>query len=517
MRLVVTFKDRVGIAQEILAQMARRQLSVVNVEVDMSHVYIDAPDLHEPYFLETRAALFSVPGVVAVEAIEMLPGMRQRLHLEALLAAMADPVLAVDAGGGLINANPAATPLADGSRDAGGQVTLHQLLDDRALADELLRQGFRVPAREISVRGKPFLLDVRPIHDPAYGADAPPVGGLITLHAPQRIGERLHALQHPDDHGFDAILGSSTALRAVKERAVRMAGTDSPLMLLGETGTGKELIALACHQASGRHEAPFLALNCAALPESLAESELFGYAPGAFSGAQRGGKPGLLEMADGGSVFLDEVGEMSPYLQAKLLRFLNDGRFRRVGGSRETQVDVRIISATHRNLERMVAEGDFREDLYYRLNVLTLQVPPLRERRDDIPLLAQHFIRRACTQSGRPPVRLSGAALDKLTANDWPGNVRQLQNVIFRTVTMQDRPLIDAEDVDLAGAVGPTNDTLQPEQITDWTAAIDDFERVLLTRLYPHYPSSRRLATRLNTSHTMIANKLRKHRIRRSP
>ena len=156
-------------------------------------------------------------------------------------------------------------------------------------------------------------------------------------------------------------------------RARRLARLDAPLLIHGETGTGKELIARACHTASERSNEPFLALNCAALPENLAESELFGYAAGAFTGAQRGGKPGLLELAEKGSVFLDEIGEMSPYLQAKLLRFLNDGSFRRVGGEREIKVNVRIISATHRDLKQMVLDGGFREDLYYRLNVLTLE------------------------------------------------------------------------------------------------------------------------------------------------
>lgn len=221
------------------------------------------------------------------------------------------------------------------------------------------------------------------------------------------MGERLSALHHDHAEGFDALLGESPAIRTLKARALRVAALDAPLLVHGETGTGKELVARACHAVSSRHAAPFLALNCAALPESLAESELFGYAPGAFTGAQRGGKPGLMELANQGTVFLDEIGEMSPYLQAKLLRFLSDGSFRRVGGDREVKVDVRIISATHRDLERMVAEGSFREDLFYRLNVLNLEVPPLRDRGQDILMLAHFFMQQACTQIQRPACRLT--------------------------------------------------------------------------------------------------------------
>jgi transcriptional regulator of aroF, aroG, tyrA and aromatic amino acid transport len=268
--------------------------------------------------------------------------------------------------------------------------------------------------------------------------------------ASHRLGGRIHALQHAGA-GFDAIIGDSEPVRALKVRAARVAAVDAPLLIVGETGTGKELVAQACHAASVRADAPFLALNCAALPESLAESELFGYVSGAFSGAQRGGKPGLIEMAEGGTVFLDEIGEMSLYLQAKLLRFLNEGRFRRIGSEREVQVNVRIISATHRNLRKMVAEGGFREDLFYRLNVLQLEVPPLRERPDEILLLARHFIQRACAQAQKPQCRLTARACAALVANSWPGNVRQLQNVVFRAITMSDQCTLEAADLDLAG------------------------------------------------------------------
>jgi transcriptional regulator of aroF, aroG, tyrA and aromatic amino acid transport len=272
------------------------------------------------------------------------------------------------------------------------------------------------------------------------------------------------------------------------------------------------LVAHACHVVSPRRDAPFLALNCAALPESLAESELFGYTSGAFSGAQRGGKPGLIEMAEGGTVFLDEIGEMSLYLQSKLLRFLSDGKFRRIGSEREIKANVRIISATHRNLDQMVAERSFREDLFYRLNVLNLQVPPLRERLDDIPLLTRYFIERACAQAQKPICRLSAAANAALCSNAWPGNVRQLQNVIFRAITMSDNRLLEVADLDLAGTGGAPGQAMSLDA-DDWEAAVATFERGLLQRLYPQYPSSRKLAARLKTSHSMIAVKLRKYGI----
>ena len=312
--------------------------------------------------------------------------------------------------------------------------------------------------------------------------------------------------------GFEAILGQSAAIRSLKQRAARMALVDAPLMIRGETGTGKELVAQACHAGSPRRDQPFFALNCAALPESLAESELFGYASGAFTGALRGGRPGLLELTDGGTLFLDEVGEMSPYLQAKLLRFLNDGSFRRVGGERDLKVNVRIISATHRALEDMVASGAFRQDLLFRLDVLQLNLPPLRERTEDILPLAQVFLERACAQIGRPRARLSRAAGEALLANPWHGNVRQLQNVVFRAVTLSDAAVIDVPALELAGAdVSAASTASAQEEVTTLEEAVAGFERGLLQRLLPDHPSTRKLAERLGTSHSAIAARLRRY------
>lgn len=512
MRIDVQFADRVGIAHEILAVLARRNMNVVAVEVDTADVFIDIPELTENLLPPLREDFLRVSGVLDVKVVDVLPGARRRLHLDTLMAVMADPVMAVDAEGRIVAANAAAAVVADMSEAELHGKTLQELFGESSLQSELLEGGFRAPPREVRLHGEPFLLEVTPVSEHADSSLTQTVGGVITLHAPRRLGGRLHALQHSGG-GFDAIIGESEPIRALKARAARVAVVDAPLLIVGETGTGKELVAQACHAASSRSSAPFLALNCAALPESLAESELFGYMSGAFTGAQRGGKPGLIEMAEGGTVFLDEIGEMSLYLQAKLLRFLNDGKFRRIGSDREIKVNVRIISATHRNLRKLVAEGTFREDLFYRLNVLHLDVPALRERPDDILLLARHFIERACAQAQKPICRLSADACAALVANPWPGNVRQLQNVVFRAITMTDKRVLDASDFDLAEGGVMTEDTGVRQESDDWEKSVAAFERALLEKLYPQYPSSRKLAMRLKTSHSMIANKLRKYRI----
>ncbi|ARU89562.1 sigma-54-dependent transcriptional regulator [Pseudomonas sp. M30-35] len=508
MRIHVTFIDRVGITQEVLALLGGRNLNLDAVEMVPPNVYIDAPTLSPEVLDELREALFKVHGVQAVNIVDILPGQRRRLQLDALLAAMSDPVLAVDSQGRVLLANPALIALCEQEPEG---LALGDLFANSTLQHELLEQNFRLPMREVTLNGQALLLDAMPISGTAGAGQLQLAGALLTLYEPSRIGARLSALHHDHAEGFDSLLGDSVAIRTLKARALRVATLDAPLLIQGETGTGKELVARACHTSSARCDAPFLALNCAALPESLAESELFGYAPGAFTGAQRGGKPGLLELANHGTVFLDEIGEMSPYLQAKLLRFLSDGTFRRVGGEREVKVDVRILSATHRDLEKMVREGSFREDLYYRLNVLNLEVPPLRARGQDILLLARHFMRQACAQIQRSPCRLAPDTYPALLGNHWPGNVRQLQNVIFRAAAISENNLVLIDDLDIAGTAVAAQ---SPEDaVESLEAAVAGFEKALLERFYGSHPSTRQLANRLQTSHSAIAVRLRKYGI----
>jgi transcriptional regulator of aroF, aroG, tyrA and aromatic amino acid transport len=508
MRIDVFFADRVGIAHEILATLARRTLDVSAVEVDPPHIYLEAPALSALDMAALRSELIKVDGVQSVAELAMLPGARRRLYLDALLASQTDPVLAVDGCGVVMVANAAAVTASGVPEAQLTGMSLQALTGDAQLAQALIGQGYCLPVSEVQIGGERYQLETVALHE-ASGSVA---GAVLTLYAPHRLGERLSALQNYSAGGFEAILGQSPAIRQLKQRAARMAQVDAPLLIRGETGTGKELVAHACHAGSRRRTQPFFALNCAALPESLAESELFGYAPGAFTGALRGGRPGLLELTDGGTLFLDEVGEMSPYLQAKLLRFLNDGSFRRVGGERELKADVRIISATHRALEGMVAAGSFRQDLLFRLDVLQLNLPPLRERTEDILPLAQVFLERACAQIGRPSARLSKAAGNALLANPWLGNVRQLQNVIFRAVTLSEAPVLDTGDLELAGAAAAESGTTA-DAVESLEEAVAGFERGLLQRLFPQYPSSRKLAERLGTSHSAMAIRLRKYGI----
>jgi two-component system, NtrC family, response regulator PilR len=247
-------------------------------------------------------------------------------------------------------------------------------------------------------------------------------------------------------HQFSNIIGSSDAMVSIFQLVETIAPTSSTVLISGESGTGKELVARAIHFNSQRRDRPFVALNCGALSETLLDSELFGHVRGAFTGADTN-KKGLIEVAEKGTIFLDEIGEMAPIVQVKLLRVLQERKFRRLGGTDEVDADIRIIAATNRDLSKMVAEGMFREDLFYRINVIPLRLPALRERRDDIPLLAEHFARRFAADMGKKITGISGGAMAFLRAYSWPGNIRELENALERAVALERTPSILAESL----------------------------------------------------------------------
>jgi len=279
-----------------------------------------------------------------------------------------------------------------------------------------------------------------------------------------------------------SIIGQATAMQDVFRAIGRLAGSSMTVLITGESGTGKELVARALHQHSPRAGRAFVALNMAAIPAELLESELFGHEKGAFTGADAR-RAGRFEQADGGTLFLDEIGEMSPGLQTRLLRVLAEGEFYRVGGQAAIRVDVRVIAATNQDLGRAVEEGRFREDLYHRLNVMRIRIPPLRERREDIPLLLEHYLRKAADELAVPPKLVSRDALEALEAFEWPGNVRQLVNACRRLTVIAPGREIRLSDLpgELGGAQAPARDTDWDEALATWArAALDAGQTPLL-------------------------------------
>lgn len=314
---------------------------------------------------------------------------------------------------------------------------------------------------------------------------------------------------------FEGIIGRSQPMRDLFQLLETVASTSSTVLVTGETGTGKELAARAIHHNSPRRTNRFMALNCSAIPETLLEAELFGHVRGAFTGAV-GNRQGRLEQAHRGTLFLDEVGTMSPALQAKLLRVLQEREFERVGDSHTVKIDVRVIAATHSDLLKMVAEGTFREDLYYRLNVIPIRMPSLRERREDIPLLVQHFLDKLSAEAGRPPVTVSQDVMRRLMAHPWPGNVRQLENAVERALAFsKGRPQIEVADLspEIQNLPAPeiAAEAALPDEGVDLARYVEAVELSLIKRSLERTQGNKRQAARLlNLKRTTLIEKLKR-------
>ncbi len=325
-----------------------------------------------------------------------------------------------------------------------------------------------------------------------------------------------------EDREFKNIIGTSKAIEQVKNMTLTIAKSNSTVLLRGESGTGKEVFAKAIHDISPRCNKNFIAINCAALPETLLESELFGYEPGSFTGAMIGGKDGIIKEASEGTLFLDEIGEMPMFIQAKLLRVIQEGKIRKIGSNKEEDIDVRIIAATNKNLEDMIKEKTFREDFYYRLNVVPMYIPTLKERLEDIPLFVQFFIDKLNYKLNKNIKGADAEFISELMKYNWPGNVRELQNVIERAMNLCKGDILTAEDI----FINFKNDIYNyaPKEIVDKKSdeylqlplkdIMEKCEKEIIQNAIDNYKSYRKAARVLKVSHTTIMNKIHKYNIK---
>lgn len=330
----------------------------------------------------------------------------------------------------------------------------------------------------------------------------------------RRLRQEVHAL-----YRMENIIGTSSAMQKMFQLISTVAPTGTTVLVTGESGTGKELIARAIHHNSPRREWPFLVVDCGTIPDNLMEAELFGYMKGSFTGATETRK-GLLDIAHKGTLFLDEIGDLGIAMQAKLLRLLQEREFRPVGGRSSVKVDVRIIAATNRDLSAMVKEGTFREDLFYRLNVFPIHLPPLRERKEDIPALADHFLRKYAGESGKDVSSISADAMKRLILHDWPGNVRELENVIHRAVILCKGRSIRPEHILITGAQGTripeTSDELKEMKKELRVRSVEDLERAfLIYALDRNGWNVTKAARQVGMQRTNFQALLKKHRIKR--
>lgn len=507
LRLRIPNIDRVGLVLDISKVLAARGFNIISMEVELNTIYLETQYSAETDRQTLLSDLRAIPQIVAVDEIDLMPHQEKAEQIKAVLASVSDGIIAINNKALVTHYNPAAEKIMRlPNKNVVGQ-RLDEISPDLPLL-ETIKNGTVYNNREIVLEEtrSHYLASGRPIID----QDGRIIGAVAALKDISDVRELIYTVTGQLTFTFDEILHASTAMHRVVTMAKAIARNDSTVLIRGETGTGKELFARAIHSASPRKNKMFVPLNCAAIPDTLLESELFGYEDGAFTGAAKGGKPGLFEFANNGTIFLDEIGEVSTHLQVKLLRVLQDGKVRRVGGNREVAVNVRILAATNRNLEDMIIKGNFREDLYYRLNVIPLFLPPLRERPEDVPLLAQYFLRRFAAKLQKPVSAISETALRKLTGYHWPGNIRELENVIERSVNMVNDATVLTENIILDhDFVMPRPGINNAERPLEET--ITEVERDILLRALDKYRTSRQLGSALGLSHTAVLKKLKRH------
>jgi len=512
--LKISNQDRVGLVLDISRVLATENINILSMEVLPNIMYLEIESLSPGDETNLSAKLCKIPQIANVTRVGRMPHQEREQQLKAVMDTIGDGILAVDQQEVITHFNAAAEKiLSYKSGEVIGAKVKNIFISEIPLL-EILHNGVPYNNREVVVttfKGKKhYLTSGRPITD----AGGIVIGAVAVLKAMKDVEELVYSVTKPYINSFIDILHVSEIMEHTIKMAKLVAQNDSTVLIRGESGTGKELFARSIHMASPRAGKIFAPINCAALPDALLESELFGYEEGAFTGAKKGGNSGLFEYANGGTIFLDEIGELSTSLQAKLLRVLQEGKIRRVGGNKEIDVDVRIITATHGNLEEMIRNNQFREDLYYRLNVIPICIPPLRERKEDLPLLIESLLLKKNHRLKKQVKHILKPAMDKLIQHDWSGNVRELENVMERAVSLASQGEISQEHIILDNINSPVPVVASPVIITrKLKEVLEEMECCILRETINKYGTSRQVGKVLGLSHTGVLNRMKKYNI----
>ncbi|HAS90210.1 MAG TPA: Fis family transcriptional regulator [Desulfovibrio sp.] len=516
----LVFKDRIGIVFDITELMMVHKLNIISMEVEQeegfAHISVEIEGGHPLNTEETLALFSTLPAIERQIEVKRLPQEKREKWFRTLFDGMSEGIVSVNSKGIINTANSVAcrilnTPYAELVNSYVGEIT-----PKNNLLMECMQKRIPVNRRKSAMTSTgrvDFYGSAKPIHD----SQGEFVGAVLLMKDLQEVKAMVDAVMTPIDFKFDDFIGESPAIKNLITFAKRIAELDTIVSITGESGTGKELFARAIHYES-RRPGPFIPINCAALPEQLIESELFGYIDGAFTGAKKKGKPGLFEAAQNGTIFLDEIGDMPPGPQAKILRVLQEGCVRRIGGVEEIPVNARVITATNKNLTDMVAGGDFREDLFYRINVLNIQIPPLRERHSDVTLMAGMFLNRFNRKLEKEEQTITATGQDKLLRYSWPGNVRELQNVIERASIISDSSEICADSIHLNAkepSCGHQCRAIPAAAINGASLKemVGKYEIRILLEALNSTSSIRKAAQKLGISHTALLKKIRKHQL----
>ncbi|MBM7624092.1 sigma 54-interacting transcriptional regulator [Sporohalobacter salinus] len=521
-RIKILTADKVGITYKVLKQIAETEINIKSMEVIPSQIHLKLERMTN--FKNLFSRLQNIDGIINIEEVKFLPYERREYRNNAMINAVNEGIIAINERKEITFINDKAEKILKVSSEEEMGKNVGEILDYDIPMLKTLKDGKSYDNKEIIIGESHYFTSGRPIKNEQGRV----MGVVATLKDINEVRELYHTVHPSSLINFDEIIYNSEVMNRVVEMSKKVAESNSTVLIKGETGTGKELFARAIHSESYRQDKPFVPINCAALPDSLLESELFGYEEGAFTGAQKGGKQGVFELANKGTIFLDEIGEIPSNIQVKLLRVLEERKVRRVGGNEKINIDVRVISATNRDLEKLIRRKEFREDLYYRLNVIPINLPPLRERKKDLPYLIDYFLNKFSKEFGREKKSLSTSAKDKLLSYSWPGNVRELRNVLERAVNLSSGKKItiknllfesnpsfekkenlnSKKDWELEG------DNLKVKEIMPLDQLVNELEKTVLKKAQAEYKSSRQIGQVLGVSHTTVLNKLKKYGIK---
>jgi transcriptional regulator of aroF, aroG, tyrA and aromatic amino acid transport len=513
-RFKITTEDKIGVTFKILEKIYEANISLNSIEVFPTKVCVKIEAIHKDKKENLIRKLYSLDEVLDVEEIELLYYEQNERKLLAVIDSVDDGIIAVNKKQEIEIFNKYCEKVFDKSKDHVLGKSISTILKEENELVDLIKKGKQYKNIEISVDEKEnkkyYMVSGMAIVDD----DNNYLGGVASIKDINKAIEMVKSISSSEEGAFKEIVGNSIHILKSKKLATTVSKINSTVLIRGDSGTGKELFAKAIHNLSERRDMPFIAINCAALPENLIESELFGYEKGSFTGALSCGKDGLFKQATGGTLFLDEIGELSLPLQSKLLRVIQEGVIRKIGSTKEEKIDVRIIAATNRNLEEMIKEKIFREDLYYRLNVIPLYIPPLRSRLEDIPSLVMHFINKLNITLNKNIEGADVEFINRLLEHKWPGNVRELQNVMERAMILCegntlsiDNLLIDINHFNNIEVVSKTPCKTLKEIVE--RSEISHIKNTLKTS-----KSIRAAAKTLGVSHTTLINKLNRYNIK---
>ena len=512
-RLEITAVDRMGMTLEILGKIYELNINLTSVEVFPNKVYVKIKSMHTNKILQLIKSIYNIVGVYKIREIELLEYEKYHRKLLGVIDSVDEGIMYINNELKVELFNKYCEKIFYYDKNYIEGKDVRTLIKDNSIIN-LIKSGKGTNNAKVKVdtgKGeKDYLTTITPVKDDKNKS----IGVVSSIRDMEKVMEIANVVSSSDEGAFKGIIGNSEAIKRVKEIIKSVAKNNSTIMLRGESGTGKDLFAKAIHNLSVRSNKKLVTINCAAIPENLIESELFGYEKGSFTGALSS-KDGLFKEAHEGTLFLDEIGELPLSVQAKLLRVLQEEVIRRIGSNEEEKIDVRIICATNRNLEDMVKNKEFREDLYYRLNVIPIFIPPLRDRIEDIPILIGFFIDKLNKKLNKKVVGTESEFIEELLKYQWPGNIRELENVLERAMNLCNTNLLRKEHVmiNLSKAFPIVKEENKDNNLK-LKDIIETVEKEAIIKSLKKNKSFRKTAKALGVSHTTIINKVNKYNIK---